>query len=58
MALEHLEVVGFAAFRVHGATLHLSRDGVTWEPQQVQVSVNSNGSPILKSDGKEYARCQ
>lgn len=45
-------------WRVRGATLHLSRDGVNWEPQQVQVSFNSNGSPILKSDGKEYARCQ
>ena len=45
-------------WRVHGATLHLSRDGVNWEPQQVQVSFNSYGSPILKSDGKEYARCQ
>ena len=45
-------------WRVHGAMLHLSRDGVNWEPQQVQVSFNSNGSPILKSDGKEYARCR
>ena len=45
-------------WRVRGATLHLSRDGVNWEPQQVHVSFNSNGSPILKSDGKEYARCQ
>lgn len=45
-------------WRVRSATLQLSSDGMNWEPLQVQVSVNSSGSPILKSEGKEYARCQ
>ena len=38
--------------------LHLSQDGATWAPQQLQVTQNSNGSPIIKSGGKEYMVCR
>jgi len=45
-------------WKVQNSMLLLSQDGVNWEPQQVQVTRNSNGSPILKSGGKEYMVCQ
>jgi hypothetical protein len=44
-------------WKVGGGMLHLSQDGMNWAPQQLQVSQNSNGYPILKSGGKEYMRC-
>ena len=37
--------------------LHLSQDGMNWTPQQLQVTQNSNGYPIIKSGGKEYMQC-
>src|SRR5437870_4913303 len=36
---------------------HLSQDGMNWAPQQLQVTQNSNGYPIIKSGGKEYMQC-
>ena len=45
-------------WKVQNSTLLLSQDGMNWEPQQVQVTRNSNGSPILKSGGKEYMVCR
>jgi len=45
-------------WKVQNSMLLLSQDGVNWEPQQVQVTRNSNGSPILKSGGKEYMVCR
>jgi hypothetical protein len=38
--------------------LHLSKDGVNWEPQALQVTQNSSGYPIIKSGGKEYMTCK
>ena len=46
-----------AHWKVNGGMLHLSQDGVNWTPQQLQVTQNSNGYPIIKSGGKEYMRC-
>jgi len=45
-------------WKVQNSMLLLSQDGMNWEPQQVQVTRNSNGSPILKSGGKEYMVCR
>jgi len=45
-------------WKVADGMLHLSQDGVNWEPQQLQVTQNSNGSPIIKSGGKEYMQCR
>ena len=47
-----------ARWKVADGMLHLSQDGVSWAPQQLQVTQNSNGSPILKSGGKEYMVCR
>lgn len=45
-------------WKVQNSMLLLSQDGMNWEPQQLQVTQNSNGSPILKSGGKEYMVCR
>jgi len=45
-------------WKVADGLLHLSQDGVNWAPQQLQVTQNSNGSPIIKSGGKEYMVCR
>ena len=46
-----------ARWKVSNGMLHLSQDGANWAPQQLQVTQNSNGSPIIKSGGKEYMVC-
>jgi hypothetical protein len=45
-------------WKVANGVLHLSQDGVNWSPQPLQVTQNSNGYPIIKSDGKEYMVCR
>jgi hypothetical protein len=45
-------------WKVTDGQLHLSKDGVNWQPQALQVTQNSNGSPIVKSGGKEYMVCR
>jgi hypothetical protein len=45
-------------WKVADGMLHLSQDGASWAPQQLQVTQNSNGSPIIKSGGKEYMVCR
>ena len=47
-----------ARWKVADSMLHLSQDGINWAPQQLQVTQNSNGSPIIKSGGKEYTVCR
>ena len=44
-------------WKVSNGLLHLSQDGVSWTPQPLQVTQNSNGYPIIKSGGKEYMVC-
>jgi len=44
-------------WKVAQGMLHLSQDGTNWTPQQLQVTQNSNGYPIIKSGGKEYMQC-
>lgn len=45
-------------WKVADGMLHLSSDGVNWQPQPLQVTQNSNGYPIIKSGGKEYMVCR
>jgi hypothetical protein len=45
-------------WKVENGQLHLSEDGLNWAPQVMQVTYNSNGSPIIKSAGKEYMVCR
>lgn len=45
-------------WKVSDGQLHLSQDGVNWAPQPLQITQNSNGSPIVKSGGKEYMVCR
>jgi len=45
-------------WRVQGNVLHLSEDRAKWEPQPLVVTKNSNGYPIIKSEGKEYMQCK
>jgi len=45
-------------WRVQEGILHLSQDGMNWAPQQMQITQNSNGYPIIKSNGKEYMQCK
>jgi hypothetical protein len=45
-------------WRVQKGALMLSPDGVQWETVRIEVTQNSNGSPIVKADGVEYYRCQ
>jgi len=44
-------------WKVQNGMLLLSQDGAQWNPQQLQITRNSNGSPIVKSGGKEYMVC-
>jgi hypothetical protein len=46
-----------ARWKVAEGMLHFSQDGMNWTPQQLQVTQNSNGYPIIKSGGKEYMQC-
>ena len=50
-------VANQARWKVAEGMLHLSPDGMSWTPQQLQVTQNSNGYPIIKSGGKEYMQC-
>ncbi len=45
-------------WKVQNGMLLLSKDGYNWNPQQLNVTRNSNGSPIIKSGGKEYMVCK
>jgi hypothetical protein len=45
-------------WKVADGQLHLSKDGVNWQPQALAITQNSNGSPIVKSGGKEYMVCR
>jgi hypothetical protein len=45
-------------WKVENGQLHLSEDGLNWAPQMMQVTRNSNGSPIIKSGAKEYMVCR
>lgn len=45
-------------WKVANGMLQLSEDGVNWSPQPLQVTQNSNGYPIIKSNGKEYMICR
>lgn len=45
-------------WKVAGGKVYLSEDGYAWEPLAIQLTFNSNGSPILKADGKEFGRCR
>lgn len=44
-------------WKVQGDRLFLSEGGAPLEDVGLEVSRNSNGYPILKADGKEYALC-
>jgi hypothetical protein len=44
-------------WRARNGTLELSQDGVNWAPQQLNVTRNSNGYPIINAGGKEYMQC-
>lgn len=45
-------------WRVEGGELLFSEDRLNWEPIQLDVRRNANGSFILVADGKEYAQCR
>ena len=45
-------------WRVQNGSLLLSPNGVQWQTVRIEVTQNSNGSPIIKADGVEYYRCQ
>jgi hypothetical protein len=44
-------------WRVQNETLEVSSDGITWAPQPLRLALNSTGSPVLQSHGKEYLQC-
>lgn len=46
-----------ARWRVQNETLEFSSDGFSWSPQPLRLALNSNGSPVLQSHGKEYLQC-
>jgi len=46
-----------ARWRARNAQLELSRDGVNWAVQPLNVTRNSNGYPIINANGKEYMQC-
>lgn len=46
-----------ARWRVQNETLELSRDGISWAPEPLRLSLSSSGSPVLKAHDKEYAQC-
>jgi hypothetical protein len=45
-------------WKVTNGMLHMSRDNVSWQPMPLEVTRNSNGSPIVKSGGVEYMVCR
>lgn len=44
-------------WQVRGGVLQLSADGVTWQPQPLQITTNSSGYPIINAGGTEYSMC-
>jgi hypothetical protein len=46
-----------ARWRVQNETLEFSSDGFSWSPQPLRLALNSSGSPVLQSHGKEYLQC-
>jgi hypothetical protein len=45
-------------WRMQNGMLMFSQDGVNWEPQQLQVTQNSSGYPIIRAAGQEYSTCR
>lgn len=45
-------------WRVVSGALQVSEDGMNWVTLPLQVTRNSNGAPIIKADGREYAQCR
>lgn len=45
-------------WKVENAALFLSKDGAQWANANASLAYNSNGSPIVTANGKEYGRCQ
>lgn len=46
-----------ARWRVQNEILELSRDGMRWAREPLQLALNSSGSPVLRGYGKEYLQC-
>jgi hypothetical protein len=44
-------------WKVENAALFLSKDGAQWANANASLAYNSNGSPIVTANGKEYGRC-
>ena len=44
-------------WKIQGMNLVLSQDGAQWSPVPLQIYDNGSGAPIVKSQGKEYSRC-
>jgi hypothetical protein len=44
-------------WKVENSALYISLDGATWANANASLSQNSNGSPIVTANGKEYGRC-
>ncbi|MCE9601827.1 MAG: hypothetical protein K8S21_06375 [Gemmatimonadetes bacterium] len=44
-------------WKIQGMNLVLSQDGAQWSPIPLQIYDNGSGAPIVKSQGKEYSRC-
>lgn len=44
-------------WKIQGMNLVLSEDGAQWTPVPLQIYDNGSGAPIVKSQGKEYSRC-
>jgi hypothetical protein len=45
-------------WRINDGALQLSADGAAWQPVKLEITRNSNGSPIVKADGTEYMVCR
>ncbi len=46
-----------ARWRVQNETLEFSRDGFSWSPEPLRLSLSSSGSPVLKAHDREYFQC-
>ena len=46
-----------ARWRVQNETLEFSRDGFSWSPEPLRLSLSSSGSPVLKAHDREYLQC-
>lgn len=47
-----------ARWKVERGQLLLSENGIQWVVQPLQITQNSNGYPIVTSEGKEYTMCR